>query len=180
MDADSPDKLVIELANTMYGRTKECTLKTLQLDATDYSIADLSYDYSINMPTGLFQQIVKDIQIFEGKTVEITSVGKQLIFKCNDGLVPEYKTVVNELEDTLTQAQKDILKQNKEESRSVWFSQTSQDIAQGRFSVTNLVHFSKAAHLCDSMELCIGNDKPLALIFYVASLGEMRFILVQS
>lgn len=177
MNKDEEDKLGIELADPFMGKIKDYKIPLLALEENIINIHDMSFDYVINMPSVQFQQIIKDIQLLEGKIVEIKSIGKQLVFSCDDGLA-EFKTAINEIDDNLNKEQKALLQQNGEEIRSVKFEKTNDKIVQGRFKLSYLMNFIKASSLCENINILLTNDKPLILEYFVADLGIMRFLLM--
>lgn len=176
MDKNDEDKLGIELADPFMGKVKDYKIPMLALDDKVINISEMSFDYVINIPSVQFQQIIKDIQLLEGKVVEIKSIGKQLIFNCSDGLA-EFKTAISEIDENLNKDQKTLLQQNGEDIRSVKFEKTNDKIVQGRFKLNHLINFIKASHLCENMNILLTNDKPLILEYFVADLGIMRFLL---
>jgi proliferating cell nuclear antigen len=177
MDKDDEDKLGVELADPFMGKVKDYKIPLLALEEKIINVSDMSFDSVINMPSVQFQQIVKDIQLLEGKVVEIKSVGKQLIFSCDDGIA-EFKTAISEIDDNLNKDQKALLQQNGEDIRSVKFEKTNDKIVQGKFRLSYLMNFIKASHLCENMNILLTNDKPLILEYFVADLGLMRFLLM--
>ncbi len=177
MNKDDQDKLGIELADPFMGKVKDYKIPLLNLEDKVINVQSMQYDYVINMPSVQFQQIIKDIQLLEGKIVEIKSVGKQLIFSCEDGLA-EFKTIISEIDDNLNKDQRQLLQQNGEDIRSVKFEQTNDKIVQGKFRLSYLMNFIKASHLCDNMNILLTNDNPLILEYFVADLGIMRFLLM--
>jgi proliferating cell nuclear antigen len=177
MEEDNEDKLGIELADPFMGKVKDYKIPLLALDNKIIGVNDMQFDYVINMPSVQFQSIVKDIHLLEGKIVEIKSIGKQLIFSCDDGLA-EFKTAITEIDENLNRDQKVILQQNGEDLRSVKFEKTNDKIVQGRFKLSYLMNFIKATGLCDNMNILLTNDKPLILEYFVADLGIIRFLTV--
>lgn len=175
MEKGDEDKLGIELADPFMGKVKDYKIPLLALEEKIINISEMSFDYVINMPSVQFQQIIKDIQLLEGKVVEIKSIGKQLIFSCQDGLA-EFKTAISEIDDSLNKDQKALLQQNGEDIRSVKFEKTNNKIVQGKFKLSYLMNFIKASHLCENMNILLTNDKPLILEYFVADLGIMRFL----
>lgn len=176
MDKNDQDKLGIELADPFMGKVKDYKIPLLELENKVINISQMSFDYVINMPSVQFQQIIKDIHLLEGKIVEITSIGKQLIFSCEDGLA-DFKTAINEIDENLNKDQKALLQQNGEDIRSVKFEKTNDKIVQGTFKLSYLMNFIKASHLCDNMNILLTNDKPLILEYFVADIGIMRFLM---
>ncbi len=176
MNAYDEDKLGIELADPFMGKVKDYKIPLLALEDKVLNIPDMSFDYVINMPSAQLQQIIKDIQLLEGRVIEIKSIGKQLIFSCEDGLA-DFKTIISEIDDSLNKDQRALLQQNGEDIRSVKFEKTNNKIAQGKFKLSYLMNFIKASHLCENMNILLANDKPLILEYFVADLGLMRFLL---
>lgn len=177
MNKGEEDKLGIELADPFMGKIKDYKIPLLALEDNIINIQDMSFDYVINMPSVQFQQIIKDIQLLEGKIVEIKSIGKQLVFSCDDGLA-EFNTAINEIDDNLNKEQKALLQQNGEDIRSVKFEKSNDKIVQGKFKLNYLMNFIKASNLCENFNLLLTNDKPLILEYFVADLGIMRFLLM--
>lgn len=177
MNRNDEDKLGIELADPFMGKVKDYKIPLLVLEDKVINIQEMSFDYVINMPSVQFQQIIKDIQLLEGKIVEIKSIGKQLVFSCDDGLA-EFKTSISEIDDKLNKDQKALLQQNGEDIRSVKFEKTNDKIVQGKFKLSYLMNFIKASHLCENMNILLTNDKPLILEYFVADLGILRCLLM--
>ena len=179
MVKNEEDKLGIELADPFMGKIKDYRIPLLALDDKVINVSDMVFDYVINMPSIQFQQIIKDIHLLEGKIVEITSLGKQLIFSCDDGLA-EFKTAISEIDDTLNKDQKALLQQNGEDIKSIKFEKTNDKIVQGKFKINHLMNFIKASHLCENMNILLTNDKPLILEYFVADIGLLRFLLMSQ
>lgn len=178
MDEDRPDRLRIGLADLFQGKIKGYNIPLLDLETRMVQLQDMEFEYIINMPTCVFQQIIKDMHLLECKIVEIKSVEKQLIFTSNDGIA-EFNTAISEIDDQIiNKDQKKVLQQNGEDLRSVKFKKTSSKIVQGRFKLSYLLNFIKASHLCESMNILLTNDKPLILEYYVADLGILRLLLL--
>lgn len=179
MNTNDQDKLGVELADPFMGKIKDYKLNLLTLDDKICKVDDIEFEYIINIPSIQFQQIIKDINLLEGKIVEIKSVGKQLIFSSVDGTA-EFRTAISEIEDSLNKDHKTLLQQNGEDLRSVRFSKNTGNIVQGKFKMAYLLNFIKASHLCDNMNILLANDKPLVLEYYVADLGILRFLCVST
>lgn len=177
MDVNSTDKLRIDLNDLFQGKNKGVEIPLLALEEKMIDLKPMNFDYIISMPATQFQQIIKDIHLLDGKIVEIKSINKQLIFSCNDGIA-DYKSAITEIEDSVTKDQKELLKQNGEDIRSVKFTKSNTNIVQGRFKLSFLMNFIKASHLCESMNILLTNDKPLVLEYFIADLGILRLILM--
>lgn len=177
MDVNSTDKLRIDLTDLFQGKNKGVEIPLLALEEKMIDLKPMNFDYIISMPATQFQQIIKDIHLLDGKIVEIKSINKQLIFSCNDGIA-DYKSAITEIEDSVNKDQKELLKQNGEDIRSVKFTKSNTNIVQGRFKLSFLMNFIKASHLCESMNILLTNDKPLVLEYFIADLGILRLILM--
>jgi proliferating cell nuclear antigen len=173
MDESEPDKLSIELNDIFAGKVKGYKIPLLELDDRIVKVDNMDFDYIINMPSTQFQQIIKDIHLLEGRTVEIKSIGKQLIFTSTDGLA-DFSTSISELNDNADHNM--LLAQNGEDVKSVKFSKNTNKIVQGKFKLSYLLNFIKASHLCENMNIHLANDKPLILEYFVADLGILRLL----
>lgn len=176
MDESDQDKLCIELADSFAGKIKTVNIPLLSLEDKILNIPSITFDCIVNIPTTQFQQIIKDINMLDGTIVEIKSVGKQVIFSCDDGLA-EFKTMIAEINDNLNNEQKTLLHQNGEDIKSIYFEKSSDKIVQGKYKLSFLMYFIKASHLCENMNILLTNDKPLILEYFVADIGVMRFLL---
>lgn len=175
MDENNTDKLCIDLADVFQGKIKSYSLPLLSLEEKMVHIKDMEFDYIISMPSTQFQQIIKDIHLLEGKTVEIKSVGKQLIFTSTDGIA-HFRTTISEIDESTIKEQKALLQQNSEDVKSVKFTKSADNIVQGLFKMSHLMNFIKASHLCESMNVLLTNDQPLVLEYFVADLGILRIL----
>jgi proliferating cell nuclear antigen len=177
MDTNDQENLNIELEDPFQGKIKSYKLTLLALENKNVNIQEMEFDSIISIPSIQFQHIIKDIDLLNGKIVEIKSIGKQLIFSCTDGDA-HFKVSLNEFEEMLSSEQKQLLHQNGEDLKSVKFKINTDKIVQGTFSLSYLMNFIKASHLCDTMNILLSNDKPLVLQYFVADLGEIRFLLI--
>lgn len=178
MNKNEQDKLGIELSDPFMGKVKDYKINLLNLEDKLINIPTMDYNCVINLPSNQFQQIIKDIHLLEGKTVDIQSIGKNICFSCTDGIA-ELKTNISELDNNVNKEQLELLQQNGEDIKSIKFTQSDTKIIQGRFKLSNLMNFIKASHLCDNMNILLANDKPLILEYFIADLGIMRFLNVQ-
>jgi proliferating cell nuclear antigen len=178
LDEKDPDNLGLELADPFMGKVKVYKIPLLTIDDPIIKISPIEYDSIINIPSNQFQQILKDIQLVEGKTVDIKSIDKQLIFSSSDGTVA-FKTIISEIDDSSNKDQQLLLQQNGEDIKSVKFSKNSKEIIQGKFKLSYLLNFIKASHLCDNMNIYLTNNNPLILEYFVSDIGILRILLLQ-
>ena len=168
MNSNNDDHLFIELSENETSSSRTYKMHLLALEDKIIQVPDLEFDSIINIPTVQFQQIIKNIQLIEGKVIDIKSIGKQLIFGCVDGEA-DFKTVLNEIKDEYVK-----------DSDDVHFVKNSDNIVQGRFKLNIILNFIKASHLCDNMNILMLNDKPLILEYNIADLGTMRCMISQE
>lgn len=165
MNSTDDDHLGIELSESESLSTRYYMIPLLSLDDKIIQISNIEFDSIINIPTVQFQQIIKNIQLIEGKIIDIKSVGKQFIFECVDGEAV-FKTVFNEIDENLVK--------RCENNVDIHFIKNSDNIVQGRFKLNIILNFIKASHLCDNMNIFLLNDRPLILEYNIADLGIMR------
>jgi proliferating cell nuclear antigen PCNA len=167
MNENEENKLGIKLSDSSGCKTKDYKLPVLDLEDKIFEITDLPHDHIINISSVQFHQIIKDIDLIEGETVEITSSNKQLSFESIDGSV-NIKTSLCEVTGDPKKIYID---------KQIKFTKSNDSIFQGRFKIAYLINFIKASHLCESMNIFLGNDKPLCLEYSVADLGSVTFVL---
>jgi hypothetical protein len=127
-----------------------CTLEDL----------DLSDQKTITPETAKdFQKIIRDLSCISDK-LEISSVGNELIFKCQGQF-----------------ASAEIKRLQSEGSMDFVLKQDSSKIITGEFSLKNLSYFIKCTNLCPQIELYLENDLPLVVKYNVAALGTIRLCL---
>lgn len=159
----------IELFDPFVDKKKTMRIDVLMLEnEKDMDIDVLNFDSVISMSTSQFQQIIKDIHILDGKTVDIKSLDKRLIISCDDGIA-NFSTTMNELSGT-----------NPDEDlhNSIKIKSGESSIIQGKFKLSYLMDFIKASHLCDTMNILLSNDKPLILEYFVADIGVLKLLLL--
>jgi proliferating cell nuclear antigen len=125
----------------------------------ELSIPEIKYSSIINLPTGDFQKIIRDMSSLADK-LEIKSVSNELIFSLNG---PFASVQIRRSEcDNLEYVKKDDM-----------------EVIQGMFSLKYLNYCIKCTNLCNTIELMLGNDLPLIVKYNVASLGDIKLCLSQ-
>lgn len=177
MNQEDEDYLYIERTNPFIGRVKSNRVPILLLQSENSNFIDIDFDYIITFPTAQFQETIKDINILDGKVIEITSYGKHLVFKCNDDkIAAHYESTYTDIEDDNMEGAKMIVQ--NEDNRNIIFLKTSNNIVQGKFKIDHLLSFCKGHNLCDSMSINLSNDSPLILNYSIADLGELQYALL--
>ncbi len=166
MEKNDTNHLGIKIENGDKKRTTTYKLNVLDLQHTELSIPPATFTSVITMCAADFQKICRDMYNLSD-TIEIKSVGEQLIFSCK-GDFAEQETIIgthvsDEEYDTRTKL---TLIQN-----------SSSEIVQGVFSLKFLVLFTKCTNLSNAIELYLKNDFPLILKYSCATLGTIKLVL---
>jgi len=144
------------------GNIKQCKtqkLKLIEPEQEELSYPDVKFSSIINLPSGDFQKIIRDLSCISEK-LEIKSVGNELIFKCSGQF-----------------ASAEIHRAESDGGMEFKIKQDSSKVIQGEFSLKNLGYFIKCTNLCPQIELYLENDLPLVVKYDVASLGSVRLCL---
>jgi proliferating cell nuclear antigen len=144
------------------GDIKQCKTHNLRLiepDNEELQIPNVKFSSIINMPSGDFQKIVRDMGSISEK-IEIKSVSNELIFKC----IGQFAS--SETRRAETEGAMKFLEQDD-----------SSSVIQGEFSLKNLSYFIKCTNLCNQIEIYLANDMPLVVKYNVASLGDIQLCL---
>jgi proliferating cell nuclear antigen len=144
------------------GDIKQCYSQKLRLidpEIEELIVPDIEYSSVINLPTGDFQKIIRDLNGISDR-IEIKSVGNDLIFSAEGNFASSkiYRSESDGFMDFITKP-----------SNSV--------VIQGQFSLKSLSQFIKCTPLCTNMELYLENDLPIICTYQVASLGEIKLCL---
>jgi proliferating cell nuclear antigen len=144
------------------GNIKQCKtqkLKLIEPEQDELSYPDVKFSSIINLPSGDFQKIIRDLSCISEK-LEIKSVGNELIFKCSGQF-----------------ASAEVHRAESDGGMEFKVKQDSSKVIQGEFSLKNLGYFIKCTNLCPQIEIYLENDLPLVVKYDVASLGSIRLCL---
>jgi len=131
-------------------------LKLLDINEAIYKIPNIEFDSVIKMPSNDFQKICKDLNNISD-TVTISSEDSK--FKMSvEGDIGEKEIIIGE-------------------TVSVAFSKLSNNNVKDRFDLKYLLLFVKSSNLCSTIELFLKKEHPLVLLYSVASLGSLKFVL---
>jgi proliferating cell nuclear antigen len=146
---------------------KQCKIQKLRLiepDPVELVFPDVEFSSIINLPSSDFQKVIRDL-VNISDTVEIKSVGDELLFNCVGSFASvELRRSENKFD-------------NGGEGVSVMEFKKRQEIGkivQGIFPLKILNYFIKCTNLCDQIELFLENDLPLVVKYNIASLGEIK------
>lgn len=144
------------------GEIKQCKTQKLRLiepDSDELEYPKVTFSSILNLPSADFEKIIRDLSVISD-TLEIKSVGNELIFKCQG-----------------TFASAEIRRTETDGSMEFQKKQDPSHIIQGEFSLKNLSYFIKCTGLCGQIEMFLDNERPLVVKYNVASLGEIKLCL---
>jgi proliferating cell nuclear antigen len=160
LDENNINVMGIVIENSEKNRKTEYELNLMDLDEEHIEIPPQEFDSIITMPSTDFQKICRDMSNLSD-TIEIKSVGSQLMFSCK-GDFAKQSTTLGETVDGIN-----YIKKNSEAS----------DIIQGYYNLKHLVLFTKCTNLCNSLEIYMKNNFPLVINFAVGNLGKLKLAL---
>ena len=151
--------LDLKFENVNIKQCKTQKLKLIEPEQDELSYPDVKFSSIINLPSGDFQKIIRDLSCISEK-LEIKSVGNELIFKCSGQF-----------------ASAEVHRAESDGGMEFKVKQDSSKVIQGEFSLKNLGYFIKCTNLCPQIEIYLENDLPLVVKYDVASLGSIRLCL---
>lgn len=138
---------------------KSCTkysLKLLDIDEDPISVPRLKMDSTISLSAVDFQRLMRDMSAI-GNSCRFRLNGSCLTLSCAGDFATQ--------ETTLTMAVEEAEGENKDL------------VIDNTYALRYLNLFSKSSSLCGQVTLCLRQSFPLLMIFSVASLGRLRFLL---
>lgn len=131
-------------------------LKLLDINEDIISIPNIEFDSVIKMPSNDFQKICKDLSNISD-TVTISSKNNKFAMSV-EGDIGQKEIIIGE-------------------NSSVSFSKLTNESVSGRYDLKYLLLFIKSSNLCSTIELFLKEGLPLVLLYSVASLGSLKFVL---
>lgn len=131
-------------------------LKLLDINEDIISIPNIEFDSVIKMPSNDFQKICKDLSNISD-TVTISSKNNRFTMFV-EGDIGHKEIIIGE-------------------NSSVAFSKLTNENVSGRYDLKYLLLFIKSSNLCSTIELFLKKGLPLVLLYSVASLGSLKFVL---
>ena len=151
--------LGIIIENSEKNRQTTFELNLMDLNEEGIGIPPQEFGSIMTMPSSDFQKICKDMSNLSD-TIEIKSVGSQLIFSCK-GDFAKQETKIGETPDGVN-----FIKAND-----------PSNIIQGYYNLKHLVLFTKCTNLCTSVEIYMKNNFPIVINFTVGNLGKLKLAL---
>ena len=153
------NKLGIRIENGEKNSITTYKLNLMDLNEENISIPPAAFESIITLPSSDFQKICRDMSNLS-TTIEIKSVGQQLVFGCNGDFASQ-ETVLGETDN------------------GVQFTscKSSEYPIQGLYSLKYLILFTKCTNLCNIINIYIKNDYPLIIKYNIASIGDIKLCL---
>lgn len=155
-EKNNTSRLGITIENHEKNSVTNFKLNLLDVDVEDISLPKVDFDSVFTLPSTYFQRICRDMMNI-GDTLHIASQDKRLCLSCCGDFASQ-ETVICETD-------------------AMSFATSSSEKIGANFSLKYLTLFCKASSLCNTIELFLGRTLPLILMFKVASLGELKFVL---
>ena len=159
IEKSDENKLGIRIENGEKNSITTYKLNLMDLNEENISIPPAAFESIITLPSSDFQKICRDMSNLS-ETIEIKSVGTQLIFGC-DGNFASQETIIGQTSTGLS-----FVKNND-----------NNDIIQGYYNLKHLVLFTKCTNLCNQIEIYMKNNFPIVIKFSVGSLGSLKLAL---
>lgn len=156
VDQKDTTKLGIVVENNDKNMRVSSSIRLLDLNDCEYQIPDMDFDSVIKLPSSDFQKYCKDLSnisdtvIIKNKNNEFT-----MSVECDAG-----STEI-------------VLGENV----NVEFNKNTDNDYCDRFDIKYLLLFIKNSNLCSNVELYLNSDLPLIIVYSVASLGSLKFVL---
>lgn len=143
--------LNIQIENKEKKTIINSNIKLLDIDDNILEIPDIEFDCVYNMPSNDFQSHIRDLSNITSK-VSISSDNGKIIFK-GEGDFADRIIEIGEKNGYNNQ------------------------LANGVFNIKYLLLFTKSTNLCTTVEIYLKNQFPLVLVYNVANLGKLKYIL---
>ena len=93
IDSIYPTKLMINIDNSKKNSKFKCNYNVLDLNELNGTLADISYDHVITIPSKYFQDICKQMKTFGVETLDITQNKNELIFSSKNDMSDQEITI---------------------------------------------------------------------------------------
>ena len=153
------NKLGIRIENGEKNSMTNYKLNLMDLNEEQISIPPAAFESIITLPSSDFQKICRDMSNLSD-TIEIKSVGSNLIFSCSGNFASQ-ETIIGQTSSGLAFVK----------------NADNTDINQGYYNLKHLVLFTKCTNLCNQIEMYMKNNFPIVIKFSVGSLGSLKLAL---
>lgn len=163
-DKESPHELEISIQNFSRNSTTTFALKLIELDCDEIEIQDVDFETVVTIPSVYFQRICRDMSDISN-FIRIRNEDGTITFECTGDFASQ-KTVIGRTDD--------------ETSGTDISTKVDGSTYDGEYSLKYLTAFCKSSNLCQSVELYLRENYPLVMRYGVASLGSLKFCLMQT
>ena len=146
-------KLCIEIENREKKTVILTILKLLDIDEDILEIPNIEFDSVITMPSNDFQSYIRELSIITNKIRIISKDG--LFILSGEGDFAKTQIQVGDVNN----------------------KQITNKTATGLFNIKYLLLFIKSTNLCTTVEIYLKNEFPLILVYNVANLGKLKYVL---
>ena len=150
------DELGITIQNSEKNSMTDFRLKLLDVDNDEITIPDVEFDSVITMPSVYFHRLCRDAENIADH-ITVRSEGGKLTLACH-GDFARQETVIGQADAGMAIS-------------------GGAAVVEGRFSLKYLIRFCKASSLCNTLEMYMKQSYPLIMMYNVAGLGELKFVL---
>lgn len=150
-------KLIIEIENANRNIRDISRLNALALSDTAIHIPNIEFDSHCRISSNEFQKYCRDLNnISDNVTIEIRN---DTFVMTATGDIGEKEIILGETKDTLV------------------FDKNNGGNIQNSFNLNFLCLFARSSNLCSELQLFIKKDKPLVLVYPIANLGTLKYVL---
>ena len=161
---DDPDKLGIHIQNKKKRIDNHIMFNLMNVDFFELEFPEDDPDVTITMPCGEFQKYCREL-VNVSKFVEISVDPEGTFIMKADGDFAKQEVKIRESEESNTTIQLS----DKEFSKDM-----------GRFSLKFLNLFCKSSTIGNTIQLYVGHEYPIFIVYRVASLGTCTYCLFPS
>eukprot|EP00899_Mesostigma_viride_P015718 jgi/Mesvir1/24147/Mv10864-RA.1 len=155
---DKQELMEINIVNKQKNTRWSYSMKLLDIDENSLEIPEKEYTVAITMVSSEFQKICRDLAVVSD-TVKVRCEGRRITMSCS-GDIGDCQLEIGE---EFPEMEVDV----KDDS----------DPIQEVYSLRYLCTFSKAAGLCNSVQLFLSHDYPIIVKYKVGDLGVLMFAL---
>ena len=142
-------------------RTSDFEMKLMDIDSEHLSIPETEYKCVVQMPSGEFQRIVRDLSVLgDTCTISVTKEGVKF-------------TVSGDLGTGNMMRKQNTSSEKKEERTSI----DMEEPVELTFALQYLNFFTKATPLSATVSLHMSKEVPLMVEYKIENMGHMRFYL---
>lgn len=150
------NKLHIVIENKEKNVRDVSKLKLLDINEDIYNISNIEFESVIKMPSNDFQKICKDLSNISD-VITISSKNNKFSMSV-EGDIGKKEIIIGE-------------------NSNVAFNKLTNYSVSEKYDLKYLLLFIKSSNLCSTIELFLKNNAPLVLLYSVASLGSLKFVL---